>query len=74
MLAPSFGRNSWNGTRRFGMGVLSARRTRAGGEILRQKKEKAYAEDTESIEVAEKRKARRMHPTMTCQGEERIRW
>ena len=41
---------------------------------MRQKKEKAYAEDTESIEVAEKRKARRMHPTMTCQGEERIRW
>ena len=53
------------------MGVLSARRTRAGGEISRQKKEKAYAEDTESAEFAEKRKARRTHPTMACWGEER---
>jgi hypothetical protein len=66
MLGPSFGRNSWNGTRRFGIGVVNARRTRAGGEISRQKKEKAYAEDTESAEFAEKRKARRRHPTMAC--------
>jgi hypothetical protein len=56
------------------MGVVSARKTRAGGEISRQKKEKAYAEDTESAEFAEKREARRMHPTVACGGEERIRW